>query len=165
CIGVDPYYLTHKAQETGYHPEIILAGRRINDAMGEYIVSQVIKLILRKQITLSGARVLILGMTFKENCPDIRNTKVVDVIREFTEYNIEVAVYDPWVDKDEVRCEYGIDLLDTPAQASFDAIVLCVAHDEFKSKGIEWIKNFGKDPYVLYDVKNILPNNEVDGSL
>ncbi|CAK8722763.1 UDP-glucose/GDP-mannose dehydrogenase family protein putative Capsular polysaccharide biosynthesis protein [Candidatus Electrothrix laxa] len=165
CIGVDPYYLTYKAQELSYHPEIILAGRRINDAMGKHIVSQVIKLMVRKQITLSDAKVLILGMAFKENCPDVRNTKVVGVIHEFTSYNIEVAVYDPWVDKDETQCAYGIDLLEIPDQASFDAIVLCVAHDEFKSKGIEWIKSLGKDPFVLYDVKNILPNDKVDGSL
>ncbi len=165
CIGVDPYYLTHKAQETGYNPEMILAGRRINDNMGHYVVSQVIKLMLQKQILVKGAKILVLGLTLKENCPDVRNTKVVDVIREFESYGTQVDVYDPWVDKDEARQEYGIELVDTPTPASFTAIVLCVAHTEFKTKGVEWIKSLGKDPFVLYDVKNILPAKSVDGRL
>ncbi|MCF8057521.1 MAG: Vi polysaccharide biosynthesis UDP-N-acetylglucosamine C-6 dehydrogenase TviB [Desulfocapsa sp.] len=165
CIGVDPYYLTHKAQETGYNPEMILAGRRINDNMGIYVVSQVIKLMLQKQILVKGARVLILGLTFKENCPDVRNTKVVDVIRELESYGTQVDVYDPWVDKEEARREYGIELIDNPSPASFTAIVLCVAHTEFQTKGIEWIRSLGKDPFVLYDVKNVLPAQSVDGRL
>lgn len=165
CIGVDPYYLTHKAQETGYNPEMILAGRRINDNMGIYVVSQVVKLMLNKQIHIKGSKVLILGLTFKENCPDVRNTKVVDVIRELESYNTEVSVYDPWVDKDEAKREYGLELIDAPSPAYFNAVILCVAHDEFRTKGMEWITSLGTNPSVVYDVKNILPAQSVDGRL
>jgi UDP-N-acetyl-D-galactosamine dehydrogenase len=165
CIGVDPYYLTHKAQETGYNPEMILAGRRINDNMGLYVVSRVIKLMLRKQIHVMGAKVLVMGLTFKENCPDIRNTKVTDIINEFESYGSCVDVHDPWVDKDEAKAEYGLRLLEAPASGQYDAIVLCVAHKEFRAIGIEHIKAFGKPLSVLYDVKNILPLEFIDGRL
>lgn len=165
CIGVDPYYLTHKAQETGYNPEMILAGRRINDNMGAYVVSQVVKLMLKKRIQVQDAKVLILGLTFKENCPDIRNTKVVDVVNEFETYGTDLDVYDPWVDKDEARQEYGIDLIDTPSVATYDAVILCVAHNEFQTKGIDWISSLGKEQTVIYDVKNILPVQSIDGRL
>ncbi len=165
CIGVDPYYLTHKAQETGYNPEMILAGRRINDNMGAYVVSRVVKLMLKKKVHVQDSKVLILGLTFKENCPDIRNTKVVDVINEFESYGTKIDVYDPWVDKDEALQEYGINLIDSPASGIYDAIVLCVAHGEFQTKGIEWIKSLGKVQTIIYDVKNILPSDAVDGRL
>ncbi len=165
CIGVDPYYLTHKAQETGYNPEMILAGRRINDNMGAYVVSRIVKLMLLKQLHIKAARILILGLTFKENCPDIRNTKVVDVINEFSSYGVELDVYDPWVDKEEARREYNINLLDSPVPESYDAIILCVAHTEFKSRGIDWINSLKKEQAVLFDVKNFLPVEAVDGRL
>ncbi len=165
CIGVDPYYLTHKAQETGYNPEMILAGRRINDNMGAYVVSRVVKLMLQKQLHIKAAKILILGLTFKENCPDIRNTKVVDVINEFESYGVDLDVYDPWVDKEEARQEYNVNLIDDPASASYDAILLCVAHKEFQSKGIEWINSLKKDQAVVFDVKNFLPAKDVDGRL
>lgn len=165
CIGVDPYYLTHKAQETGYNPEMILAGRRINDNMGMYVVSQVVKLMLHKQIHVKDSKILILGLTFKENCPDIRNTKVVDVIHEFGTYGAHVEVYDPWVNKDEAHREYGIELIEAPPLAFFDAIILCVAHNEFQTKGVEWISSLGKKQSILYDVKNVLPVQAVDGRL
>lgn len=165
CIGVDPYYLTHKAQATGYNPEMILAGRRINDNMGAYVVSRVVKLMLQKKVHVNDSKILILGLTFKENCPDIRNTKVVDLINEFESYGAVLDVYDPWVDKDEARQEYGINLIEAPAVAYYDATVLCVAHAEFRLKGIEWIKSLGKEQSIIYDVKNILPGNAVDGRL
>ncbi len=165
CIGVDPYYLTHKAQETGYNPEMILAGRRINDNMGAYVVSRVVKLMLLKQLHIKTARILILGLTFKENCPDIRNTKVVDVINEFSSYGVELDVYDPWVDKEEARREYNINLVDSLVPESYDAIILCVAHNEFKSRGIDWINSLKKEQAVLFDVKNFLPVEAVDGRL
>jgi len=165
CIGVDPYYLTHKAQETGYNPEMILAGRRINDNMGAYVVSRVVKLMLLKQLHIKTARILILGLTFKENCPDIRNTKVVDVINEFKSYGVDLEVYDPWVDEEEARREYNINLIAAPVPASYDAIILCVAHNEFKSKGISWINSLKKEQAVLFDVKNFLPVDAVDGRL
>ena len=165
CIGVDPYYLTHKAQETGYNPEMILAGRRINDNMGLYVVGQIVKLMLRKQIQVMYAKVLILGLTFKENCPDVRNTKVVDVIHEFKTYGADVDVYDPWVNKDESRRVYGIEPIDLPAAAAYDAVVLCVAHEDFKAKGFAWVASLGKEKSVLYDVKNLLPVGLIDGRL
>lgn len=165
CIGVDPYYLTHKAQETGYNPEMILAGRRINDNMGAYVVAQVVKLMLKKRIHIQDSKILILGLTFKENCPDIRNTKVVDVINEFKSYGANLDVYDPWVDKEEAQLEYGIELIDTPPVTTYDAVILCVAHSEFQTKGIDWISSLGKEQTILYDVKNILPVQSVDGRL
>ncbi len=165
CIGVDPYYLTHKAQETGYHPEMILAGRRLNDNMGAYVVSRVIKLMLHKQIHIKGAKVLVLGLTFKENCPDIRNTKVVDVINELLSYEVDLDIYDPWVDKQEALREYGVNLVDTPAAAKYSAIILCVAHNEFKDNGIDWIRSLMQKEAILFDVKNCLPKDAVDGRL
>jgi UDP-N-acetyl-D-galactosamine dehydrogenase len=165
CIGVDPYYLTHKAQETGYTPEVILAGRRINDGMGEYIVSCVVKLMLTRRIHIQDARVLVLGLTFKENCPDIRNTRVVDIVREFQGYGANVDVYDPWIEDEQAKQEYGIDLVKKLEEGTYDAIVLAVAHDEFKALGTEKIRAFGQPNCVLYDIKSILPKAEVDGRL
>ena len=165
CIGVDPYYLTHKAQETGYNPEMILAGRRINDNMGGYVVSQVVKLMLQKQLHIKGANILILGLTFKENCPDIRNTKVVDVIHEFESYGVDLDIYDPWVDKEEAQTEYGIALIQEPSPEKYDAVILCVAHKEFQAKGVKWINSLRKEASILFDVKNCLPLQEVDGRL
>ena len=165
CIGVDPYYLTHKALEAGYNPEMILAGRRLNDSMGAYVADQVSKLMTKKHIHVGGANVLIMGLAFKENCPDIRNTRVVDLVEKFEDFNFNVDVYDPWVDKDEAACEYGIEPIDQPVKGKYDAIVLAVAHDEFKELLLEQIKAFGKDNHVLYDIKYLLDANEVDGRL
>jgi UDP-N-acetyl-D-glucosamine/UDP-N-acetyl-D-galactosamine dehydrogenase len=165
CIGVDPYYLTHKALEVGYNPEMILAGRRLNDSMGSYVADQVSKLMTKKRIHVVDANVLIMGLTFKENCPDIRNTRVVDLVEEFEGFNCNVDVYDPWVDKDEVIHEYGFKPIDQPVEARYDAILLAVAHDEFKELSLGQIKAFGKDNHVLYDIKYLLDANEVDGRL
>jgi UDP-N-acetyl-D-galactosamine dehydrogenase len=165
CIGVDPYYLTHKAQEVGYHPEMILAGRRINDNMGIYVASQVAQLMIKKRIHVKGARILMMGLTFKENCPDLRNSKIVDVIRELQKYGAKVEVYDPWVDADEAEHEYGIRPIRKPAANRYDAIVLGVAHQEFKELGIAAIRRFAKRPHVLYDIKYLFRANEVDGRL
>lgn len=162
CIGVDPYYLTHKAQSIGYHPEIILAGRRLNDGMGAYVVSQLVKCMLKRRIHVDGARVLVMGLTFKENCPDLRNTKVVDIIRELTDYNITVDVYDPWVSADEAQHEYGITPVAEPVTGAYDGIILAVAHNQFKSLGVANIRKLGKDEHVLYDLKYILNSNESD---
>lgn len=162
CIGVDPYYLTHKAQAVGYHPEVILAGRRINDNMGHYIVGQLVKNMIKRQIAVANARVLVLGLTFKENCPDIRNTKVIDIINELKEYDVPVDVYDPWVDCAIAQKEYGITLTLTPLAKSYDAIVLAVAHNEFKQLGAAGIRAFGKTPHVLYDLKYVLAADESD---
>jgi len=165
CIGVDPYYLTHKALEVGYNPEMILAGRRLNDSMGSYVADQVSKLMTKKRIHVVNANVLIMGLTFKENCPDLRNTRVVDLVEEFEGFNCNVDVYDPWVDKDEAVHEYGIKSIDQPVEGKYDAILLAVAHDEFKELSLEQIKAFGKDSHVLYDIKYLLDANEVDGRL
>ena len=165
CIGVDPYYLTHKALEVGYNPKIILAGRRLNDDMGLYVADQVSKLMTKKRIHIVDANVLILGLTFKENCPDLRNTQVVDLVEEFERFNCNVDVYDPWVDKDEALHEFSINLIDEPIKAKYDAIILAVAHDEFKRLSLDEIKSFGKDIHVLYDIKYLLDVNEVDGRL
>lgn len=162
CIGVDPYYLTHKAQSIGYHPEIILAGRRLNDSMGEYVVSQLVKAMVKKRIHVDGARVLIMGLTFKENCPDLRNTRVIDIISELADYNIVVDVFDPWAAAEEAEHEYGIKLLSTPAPDSYDAIVLAVAHSQFADMGARHIRSLGKANHVLYDLKYLLDNNESD---
>ncbi|WP_439889379.1 Vi polysaccharide biosynthesis UDP-N-acetylglucosamine C-6 dehydrogenase TviB [Pseudomonas sp. MBLB4123] len=162
CIGVDPYYLTHKAQSIGYHPEIILAGRRLNDGMGAYVVSQLVKGMLKRRIHVDGARVLVMGLTFKENCPDLRNTKVVDIIRELTDYNIKVDVYDPWVSLDEAQHEYGITPVVEPITGAYDGIILAVAHDQFKSLGVANIRQFGKAEHVLYDLKYLLSAEESD---
>jgi len=165
CIGVDPYYLTHKALEVGYNPEMILAGRRLNDSMGSYVADQVSKLMTKKRIHVVDSNVLIMGLTFKENCPDLRNTRVVDLVQEFENFNCNVDVYDPWVDKDESIHEYNIKPIDKPVEGRYDAILLAVAHDEFKELSVEQIKAFGKDNHVLYDIKYLLKVNEVDGRL
>ena len=165
CIGVDPYYLTHKALEVGYNPEMILAGRRLNDSMGSYVADQVSKLMTKKRIHVVGANILIMGLTFKENCPDLRNTRVVDLVEEFEGFNCNVDVYDPWVDKNEAMHEYNIRPVNEPEQGKYDAVLLAVAHDEFKELSLEQIKAFGKDNHVLYDIKYLLDANEVDGRL
>jgi UDP-N-acetyl-D-galactosamine dehydrogenase len=161
CIGVDPYYLTHKAQTVGYHPEMILAGRRLNDGMGRYVVSQLVKKMLNKRIQVEGANVLVMGLTFKENCPDLRNTKVIDIINELKEYNINADVTDPWCSNEEANSEYGLSLIKAE-KGKYDAIILAVAHDEFRELGIENIRKLGKNNYVLYDLKYLLPKNSVD---
>ena len=165
CIGVDPYYLTHKAQEIGYHPEVILAGRRINDSMGAYVAEQVFKIMSRAHLQVCDSRVLVMGLTFKENCPDLRNTRVTDVIAELESYNVNVDVYDPWVDPAEAEHEYGVTPVEAPQPGSYDAIILAVAHDEFRKLGVSGIRAFGKEDCVLYDVKHILPVDQVDGRL
>ncbi|MFZ0790743.1 MAG: nucleotide sugar dehydrogenase, partial [Chromatiaceae bacterium] len=165
CIGVDPYYLTHKAQEIGYHPEIILAGRRLNDSMGSYVVSQVIKLMTRRCCLSKESRVLVLGLTFKENCPDLRNTRVVDIVTELQGYGIACDVHDPWVNPQEAQHEYGIAVIDEPSPGVYDAIILAVAHRQFEAMGVERIRGFGKPNAVLYDVKQMLPKDQVDGRL
>jgi UDP-N-acetyl-D-glucosamine/UDP-N-acetyl-D-galactosamine dehydrogenase len=162
CIGVDPYYLTHKAEEIGYHPQIILAGRRLNDGMGSYVASQLVKKMLQNRIPVGGAKVLILGFAFKENCPDIRNTRIIDVVTELKAYNCDVDVYDPWVSADEARHEYGIDLIGEPEAGGYDAIVLAVRHDSIAALGAEAIRDFGKASHVLYDLKNMLAPDQSD---
>ena len=162
CIGVDPYYLTHKAQSVGYHPEMILAGRRLNDGMGKYIVAELVKGMLNKRIQVNGAKVLVLGLTFKENCPDIRNTKIVDIISELKGYNINVDITDPWCSVEEVEHEYGLSLIEKPAKDNYDAIIIAVAHSQFKDLGAENIRKLGKENHVLYDLKHILPKNSAD---
>ena len=157
CIGVDPYYLTHKAQSIGYHPEIILAGRRLNDGMGAYVASQLVKALMKKRIHVDGAKVLIMGLTFKENCPDLRNTKIVDIIAELREYNIEVDVYDPWVSAEDAVHEYGIRPVAELMHDAYDGIVLAVAHEQFKTLTAAEIRSLGKAKHVLYDLKYVLP--------
>ena len=165
CIGVDPYYLTHKAVEVGYHPEMILAGRRLNDNMGNYVADQVAKLMTKKRIHVVDSKILIMGLTFKENCPDLRNTRVVDLIAEFESFNCHVDVYDPWVDKQDAEEEYGIILIEAPQTDDYDAVILAVAHDEFKVLGAEQMHSYGKEQHVLYDIKYLLDTNDVDGRL
>ena len=165
CIGIDPYYLTHKAQEIGYHPEVILSGRRINDSMGIYVAGQVLKTMNRARLQICDARVLVMGLAFKENCPDIRNTRVIDVVDELELSNIIVDVYDPWVDRAEVEHEYNVNLVKEPETGVYDAIVLAVAHQRFRDLGVDGIRAFGKPECVLYDVKHVLPAGEVDGRL
>lgn len=162
CIGVDPYYLTHKAQAIGYNPEIILAGRRLNDSMGEYVVTQLVKTMIKKRIQVEGAKVLVLGLSFKENCPDVRNTKVIDIVHELEEYNIEVDVYDPWVDKAEAEREYNVTPISKPALNNYDGIILAVAHNEFVDLGVEQIRAFGKNEHVLYDLKYVFTKEDTD---
>lgn len=162
CIGVDPYYLTHKAQQVGYQPEVVLAGRRLNDSMGEYVASQLVKLMIRNRIHVEGSRVLILGLAFKENCPDLRNTKVVDIIGELKQYNVDVDVYDPWVSSPDALAEYGLSTVDKPCVAAYDAIVLAVAHAEFVQLGVDGIRAFGAEKHVLYDLKYVLPSEASD---
>ena len=165
CIGVDPYYLTHKAQEIGYHPEVILAGRRINDSMGAHVAERVVKLMTQKRIHVAGANVLVMGLTFKENCPDLRNTRVIDVIEEFKGYHAHVDVYDPWVDPAEAQHEYGLTPVEQPRAGHYDAIILAVSHHQFLSMGMEKIRAYGKPDSVLFDVKYVLPADQVDGRL
>jgi len=162
CIGVDPYYLTHKAQSIGYYPEIILAGRRINDSMGSYVVAQLVKAMTKRRIHVEGARVLVMGLSFKENCPDLRNTRVVDVIRELEEYNIQVDVYDPWVEREESFKEHQIHPIQNLENGAYDAMILAVAHRQFREMGIEAIKALGKPEHVLYDLKYIFPSEQTD---
>ncbi|WP_180186106.1 Vi polysaccharide biosynthesis UDP-N-acetylglucosamine C-6 dehydrogenase TviB [Acinetobacter sp. YH01008] len=162
CIGVDPYYLTHKAQSIGYHPEIILAGRRLNDGMGAYVVTQLVKAMIKKKIQVEGAKVLVLGLSFKENCPDIRNTKIIDIVNELTEYNIVADVYDPWVDASEAQHEYGINPVKNVEQGQYDAVILAVAHDQFKAMGAEALRALGKPAHILYDLKYVLDQSESD---
>jgi UDP-N-acetyl-D-galactosamine dehydrogenase len=162
CIGVDPYYLTHKAQAVGYHPEMILAGRRINDGMGAYVVSQLVKQMLKNCIQVKEAEVLIMGLTFKENCPDLRNTRVVDIVAELNDYSINASITDPWCSADEAESEYGLTLTEMPEKGRYDAIILAVAHDEFKQMGVENIRRLGKENHVLYDLKYIMAKEDVD---
>lgn len=162
CIGVDPYYLTHKAQAIGYHPEIILAGRRLNDSMGTYVVTQLVKGMIQKRIQVEGAKVLVLGLSFKENCPDIRNTKIIDIVTELNEYHMDVDVYDPWVDVQEAAHEYGITPVQSVNTDTYDAVILAVAHDQFKAMGADEIRALGKEQHVLYDLKYVLDATESD---
>lgn len=155
CIGVDPYYLTHKAQQLGYHPEIILAGRRINDGMGRYVVSQLVKAMVKKRIQIEGARVLILGLAFKENCPDLRNTRVIDIVRELEEYGVQADVHDPWADPLETQQAYGINLQPEPRIAAYDAVVLAVAHQAFRNMGADAVRAFGTKDVIVYDLKGV----------
>jgi UDP-N-acetyl-D-galactosamine dehydrogenase len=165
CIGVDPYYLTHKAQEVGHHPDVILAGRRTNDSMGPYVASEVIRLMVRKGINPVKARVLVLGLAFKENCPDLRNTRVVDIVGALRGYNAHVDVHDPWVNRAEAEHEYGLTPIENPENGSYDAVIVAVGHKEFVAMGPEGIRAFGKGLSVLYDVKYVLPRAAVDGRL
>ena len=165
CIGVDPYYLTHKAQQIGYHPEVILSGRRINDGMGMHVAHRVVKLMTQRRIHAAGADILVLGLAFKENCPDLRNTRVVDVVAELKSYHANVHVHDPWVSADEARHEYGLDLVANPAAGAYDAVILAVAHEQFITLGADGIRAFGKPGSVLFDVKQTLPRDKVDDRL
>ncbi|WP_019676473.1 Vi polysaccharide biosynthesis UDP-N-acetylglucosamine C-6 dehydrogenase TviB [Arsukibacterium perlucidum] len=162
CIGVDPYYLTHKAQSIGYHPEVILAGRRINDSMGRYVVSELVKAMVKKRIHVAGAKVLLMGLTFKENCPDIRNTKVIDIVNELKEYGVTADVFDPWVDAKEAEHEYGITPISSPEAGSYDAIILAVAHKQFRDMGAKGIKALAKPEHIVYDLKYLLSADEAD---
>lgn len=162
CIGVDPYYLTHKAQAIGYHPEVILAGRRLNDSMGTYVVAQLVKAMTKRRIQVQDSHVLVMGLTFKENCPDLRNTRVVDIVRELREYNIKVDVYDPWVDPAEARHEYGITPIAKPEAGSYDGVIVAVAHHQFAEMGAAALRALGKPQHVLYDLKYILARGESD---
>ncbi len=165
CIGVDPYYLTHKAQELGYHSEVILSGRRINDNMGFYVAAQVIKLMTRKGIGVTGSRILVMGLAFKENCPDVRNTRVVDIVKELSSYNAKIDVYDPLVSPEVARHEHGISLVAQPGSGQYDAIVLAVGHRQFAEMGMKNIRALGKPDHVLYDVKYLLPASQADARL
>ena len=165
CIGVDPYYLTYKAQQLGYHPQMILAGRRINDNMALYVASRIVKQMIARKIQPSDSRVLILGLAFKENCPDVRNTKIVDIVAELSSYGAAVDVHDPWVDVADARREYGINPVEEPKAGEYDAVVLAVAHDQFRSLGEQGIRAFGKPVSLVYDIKYVLPAGAVDDRL
>lgn len=162
CIGVDPYYLTHKAEALGYHPQVILAGRRINDGMGTYVAGQMIKAMLKRRIHVNGARVLVLGLTFKENCPDLRNTRVIDVVEELRDYGVLVDVHDPWADPEEARTEYGLDLVSAPEKGIYDGIFLAVAHDAFREAGASALRIYGSDRVVFCDLKSVLAREDSD---
>lgn len=165
CIGVDPYYLTHKAQQMGFHPEMIMAGRRTNDGMGAYVVDRVARLMARRRIPIGGARALVLGLTFKENCPDIRNTRVVDIVHELERHGMKVDIHDPWADAAEAKHEYGVRLTRTPRTGAYDTIILAVAHREFAALGVRAIRAWGKRRCVLFDIKHLLPSGSVDERL
>ena len=165
CIGVDPYYLTHKAMEVGYYPEIILAGRKLNDSMGKYVANEIINLMTKKRIKVVDSNILVMGLTFKEDCPDIRNTRVVDVVQELSSFHCNIDVYDPWIDKEESIREFGIAPVEQPEQGKYDAVIIAVAHHKFKSMGITAIHALGKKNHVIYDIKYILPSEKVDGRL
>ena len=165
CIGVDPYYLTHKAMEVGYYPEIILAGRKLNDSMGKYVANEIINLMTKKRIQVVDSNILIMGLTFKEDCPDIRNTRVVDVVQELSGFHCNIDVYDPWIDKEESIREFGITPVEQPEPGKYDAVIIAVAHHQFKSMGITAIRALGKKNHVIYDIKYILPSEKVDGRL
>ena len=162
CIGVDPYYLTYKAQSVGHNPEIILAGRKLNDNMGEHIVKQLEDSMNHKDIKIDGSKILIMGLAFKENCPDIRNTRVIDILKRLEEKNVKVDVYDPWVNSEEAKDEYGIEIIESPNIKMYDGIIIAVAHNQFKEKGIESIRSFGKENHVLYDIKYLFKSHESD---
>lgn len=162
CIGVDPYYLTHKAQANGYHPEIILAGRRLNDGMGAYIAGQLVKAMIKRRIHVDGSRVLVMGLTFKENCPDLRNTRVIDVIRELRGYGATVDVHDPWADPADARQEYGLELIGEPEKGAYDGIIVAVPHDKFKEMGASAIRAFGREGALVYDLKALFPPGATD---
>ena len=165
CIGVDPYYLTHKAQEIGYHPEMILAGRRLNDSMPVHVAGEIVKLMTAKRIQVNGSRILVLGITFKENCPDIRNSKVVDVVREMQKYGAKVEVYDPWADSAECRHEYGLRLTRSLKRNGYDAAIVAVAHQQFRELGVAQVHKLCRRNHVIYDIKHVFPAAEVDGGL
>ncbi len=165
CIGVDPYYLTHKAEAIGYHPEMILAGRRINDHMGQYVAREVTKLMTQRRLHVVDSDILVMGLAFKANCPDLRNTKVIDVIRELETYHARVHVYDPWVDPERANHEYGIDTIEAPMKGGYDAVILAVGHDEFREMGAEKIRELGVKNAILYDIKSVLPLDVVDARL
>jgi UDP-N-acetyl-D-galactosamine dehydrogenase len=165
CIGVDPYYLTHKAQAIGYHPAMILAGRRINDGMGSHVAGSVVKLMLQRGLKVKGGRALIMGLTFKENCPDLRNTRVTDIIDELKSFGMQVDVWDPWVNVAEAEHEYGITPISEPQAGTYDAMVLAVSHRQFAELGVDKIRQLGAPDAVLYDVKYLFPTSETDGRL
>ena len=165
CIHVDPYYLAYKAVKSGYTPEIILAGRRMNDGMGQYVANQVLKLMEGKKIQLAKSNILVMGLTFKENCPDLRNTNVINLVNELKFFDCSVDIYDPYANKDDAMREFKVTLIEKPVEKKYDAVIMAVAHDEFKKMTIGQIKNFGKDNFILYDVKYIFNNDEVDGRL
>ena len=165
CIGVDPYYLTHKAMKVGYYPEIILTGRKLNDSMGKYVANEIINLMTKKRIQVVDSNILVMGLTFKEDCPDIRNTRVVDVVQELSGFQCNIEVYDPWIDKEESIREYGITPVEQPEPGKYDAVIIAVAHHQFKAMGITAIRALGKKNHVLYDIKYILPAEKVDGRL
>lgn len=162
CIGVDPYYLTHKAEEIGYHPQIILAGRRLNDGMASYVAGQLVKAMLKRRIHVQGARVLVMGLAFKENCPDLRNTRVIDVIAELRDFGVKVDVHDPWINPAEAEAEYGITPVASPEPGTYDATILAVAHQEFREQSAESLRRFGKPDHILYDLKYVLPADQSD---